>query len=145
MLFFEFWDRGEILGFATEQVAGGRMKRRWPVRAFLHREAVSDNSRRSMRSSAPPERRPKQRTDPVWGPRPLALNIWSGYPESIREYREDERRQAGERKRTCRARRRLLNKSTRRRYLVPVHGYTEATVHEARSRYASIPTLHILA
>ena len=34
------------------------------------------------------------------------------HPESIREYRKDERRQAADRKRTRRARRRLLSKST---------------------------------
>ena len=37
------------------------------------------------------------------------------HPEAIREYRADERRQAADRKRTRRARRRLLNKSTGRR------------------------------
>ncbi|QDV87184.1 transposase domain-containing protein [Planctomycetes bacterium TBK1r] len=46
----------------------------------------------------------------------LTPHAWKAeHPESIREYRQDERRQAADRKRTRRARRRLLNKSTRRR------------------------------
>ena len=46
----------------------------------------------------------------------LTPHAWKAeHPESIREYRQDERRQAADRKRTRRARRRLLNKSTGRR------------------------------
>ncbi len=46
----------------------------------------------------------------------MTPHAWKAeHPESIREYRQDERRQAADRKRTRRARRRLLNKSTRRR------------------------------
>jgi transposase len=46
----------------------------------------------------------------------LTPHAWkSEHPESIRQYRQDERRQAADRKRTRRARRRLLNKSTGRR------------------------------
>ncbi len=46
----------------------------------------------------------------------LTPHTWrSEYPQSIRHYRQDERRQAADRKRTRRARRRLLNKSTRNR------------------------------
>ena len=46
----------------------------------------------------------------------LTPHAWkSEHPESIRQYRQDERRQAADRKRTRRARRRLLTKSTRRR------------------------------
>ncbi|MCO8124729.1 transposase [Stieleria sp. TO1_6] len=46
----------------------------------------------------------------------LTPHAWrSKHPESIRQYRQDERRQAADRKRTRRARRRVLNKSTRRR------------------------------
>ncbi len=46
----------------------------------------------------------------------LAPHSWkSEHPESIRQYRQDERRHAADRKRTRRARRRLLSKSTRRR------------------------------
>ncbi|WP_068129800.1 hypothetical protein [Roseimaritima ulvae] len=46
----------------------------------------------------------------------LAPHAWkAAHPESIRQYRQDERRQAADRKRTRRARRRLLKKSTRRR------------------------------
>ena len=45
----------------------------------------------------------------------LAPHAWKiEHPESIREYRSDERRQAADRHRTRRARRRLLNKSTGR-------------------------------
>ena len=45
----------------------------------------------------------------------LTAHAWkSEHPESIREYRADERRQAAARNRTHRARRRLLNKSTGR-------------------------------
>ena len=44
----------------------------------------------------------------------LTPHVWKReHPASIREYRQDERRQAADRKRTRRARRRLLNKSTR--------------------------------
>lgn len=43
----------------------------------------------------------------------LTPHVWKReHPASIREYRKDERRQAADRKRTRRARRRLLNKST---------------------------------
>ena len=46
----------------------------------------------------------------------LIPHAWrSEHPESICEYRNDERRQAADRKRTRRARRRLLSKSTRHR------------------------------
>ena len=46
----------------------------------------------------------------------LTPHVWkSQHPESIRQYRQDERRQAVDRKRTRRARRRLLTKSTPRR------------------------------
>ena len=46
----------------------------------------------------------------------LTPHAWKAeHPESIREYRKEERRQAADRKRTRRARRRLLNKSTGRR------------------------------
>ena len=46
----------------------------------------------------------------------MTPHAWKAeHPESIREYRADERRQAADRKRTRRARRRLLNKSTGRR------------------------------
>lgn len=45
----------------------------------------------------------------------MAPHAWKAeHPESIREYRSDERRQAADRNRTRRARRRLLNKSTGR-------------------------------
>ena len=46
----------------------------------------------------------------------LTPHAWkSEHPESIRQYRHDERRQAADRKRTRRARRRIQTKSTRRR------------------------------
>jgi hypothetical protein len=46
----------------------------------------------------------------------LTPHAWQAeHPESIRQYRQDERRQAADRKRTRRARRRLLSKSTGRR------------------------------
>ena len=46
----------------------------------------------------------------------LTPHAWKAeHPESIRAYRQDERRQAADRKRTRRARRRLSSKSTRRR------------------------------
>ena len=46
----------------------------------------------------------------------LTPHAWKlEHPQSIREYRQDERRQAADRKRTRRARRRLLEKSTRSR------------------------------
>jgi len=45
----------------------------------------------------------------------LTPHAWrSEHPESIRQYRQEERRQAADRKRTRRARRRLLTKSTGR-------------------------------
>ncbi len=46
----------------------------------------------------------------------LTSHAWKcEHPESVREYRTDERRQAADRKRTRRAHRRLLKKSTRHR------------------------------
>jgi len=46
----------------------------------------------------------------------LTPHAWrSEHPESVRSYRQDERRRAADRQRTRRARRRLLNKSTQRR------------------------------
>jgi len=43
----------------------------------------------------------------------MAPHVWKAeHPEAIRSYRQDERRQAADRKRTRRARRRLLKKST---------------------------------